>query len=123
MYISNKQKILYRFYKENDLYAKYRHINDIGSYGIDFFDKYFHWGNTNEGHRFWLNVQCEFIIFCIKNNCIKISSKERMKEYFEDILTKGYFGHDFITKRSDKDYKKYSEIYKEIYGTDILNAI
>lgn len=119
MCISNKQKILYRFYKENDLYNKYKHINNIDSYGVDFFDKYFHWSATKEGHRFWLNIQCDFIVFCIKNCCNEISSKDRMKEYFEYVLKQGYFGHDFITKRSDEDYKKYSEIYKEIYGTDI----
>lgn len=119
MCFSRKQKILFRFYKENGLYDKYKNINNIDSYGIDFFDKRLHWSNTNEGHRFWLNIQCDFIIFCIKNNCNEISSKDRVKEYFEYILNQKYFGSDFIAKKSDKDYIKYSKIYKEIYGTDI----
>ena len=42
-----------------------------------------------------------------------------MKEYFEHILNQKYFGSDFIEKKSDEDYIKYSKIYKEIYGTDI----
>lgn len=108
--ITEKQKLLYRFYKENNLYFLYRNTNDIED--CNFFNNSFSWMHTKEGHLFWLKMQCNFILFLIENDKnYVVSSADKLKTSFSMYL-KHYF-HHYTTP-----YKKYLNKYIELYGTN-----
>lgn len=64
-----KHRIFFRFLKNNDLYQKiifqikYQQSDYLLSkeYLYKIFDKLFVWSNTNEGYKYWYDVQLNFI--------------------------------------------------------------
>lgn len=118
--LKKKQALLCRFYKENNLYKKYKtSISTKSGIGISFFDENFHWSGTDEGHRFWLKKQCDFVLFCIEYDKEHIIGGDSIvKKYYQKLLNTGYFGSNFEIKNNDNDYRFYKQKYIEIYNEE-----
>lgn len=112
--ITKRQQLLYRFYKEKKIYKNYKHLNDI--YSCDFFDKSLQWYSTKEGHKYWLSIQCDFIIFLIENDKNGVFGKiDDFKIIFNNFLTNGYFTSYQNSDNTDNIYVKYKNLFSKIF--------
>ena len=125
----NRQQLLIRFLKNYRIYhlllndgrfhsTKQRISN--GYIDINFFDASLSWVHTNEGHDFWLKMQCEFILFVIENDKNNCFGKNKVKEYFHRIIHSGYFASIEKSERLNKGCKYYFDLidkYKKYIET------
>jgi hypothetical protein len=122
MFKSRKQ-ILTRFLKDNKIYHRIISSNKINMIypllgkkviTVRFFDDGMCWGNTKEGHNFWLKMQCEFLIFIAKYDFNKCFTECEVREYLSTLTSKGYFSDvngDF--SKNGNYYKYISRFLKE----------
>ena len=118
-----RRQLLTRFLKENKIY---RRLTNCDKYYIidclfgnreitvSFFDDGMCWGNTKEGHNFWLKIQCEFLIFITKYDINKCFAEYEVREYLSRITSKGYFSDIYGDFSKNGNYYKYiSNFLKE----------
>lgn len=118
--IKNKKKrLISRFLKEKNIFIKCQKL--INSNNINCFDTLCTWATSQEGHKFWLLTQCDFIFFMVNydkdNECYTYEEK---KFYLHRILTEGYFSSVHSEYSKDTiEYKNYVKEYKKTYGENL----
>ena len=119
-----RRQLLTRFLKDNKIYHRIISSNKINmiyallgkrEITVRFFDDGMCWGNTNEGHNFWLKIQCEFVLFILENDKNHCFQKDEIKSYFYTLITSGYFDGHNMDKTSEY-YLSFKEKYRKIFG-------
>lgn len=107
----NKKQLIARFLKENNLYRRFD-INNVSN--VDFIDKSFNWHSTKEGHKYWLDIQCKFMVFLCEND--KDNIFENKKSYFHSLITSGYFNERKGCEKGGDMHKHYASLYEKYYS-------
>ena len=110
----NKKQLLYRFLKENKLFTndvvKNNIINTktLDNLTVNVFDLSICWCSTNEGYKFWLTTQCDFILFVLKYDINNVFEKKFVKHVLYSMIKRCKNELNI-----DKSYEKLIEFYSQ----------